>query len=267
MKGTVMVDLSAVWQHLVGSGTEFFDGTEDVIPSTGIEPSAVVFQLIEDFLHLKRSEDGFNEAGGSMVPWYVQFRLGENEDIVPEACLQMAFHLRQVVAGNALPRAMIPWRCGKIETEVHETRRHGRAIDEEMILSEMPTRGRITRVASRSLSLYWRPSAAVRDSVRRTASTTNLASMTFFGLYVGERESSKSAMKTLAPELRALIIIFLSTGPVISTRRSLRSAGAGATFQSPREWRGFHHGSWVRHRSSSVFAALDGDAGVPVGEH
>jgi hypothetical protein len=31
--------------------------------------------------------------------------------------------------------------------------------------------------------------------------------------------SSKSARKTFAPELRALIIIFRSTGPVISTRR------------------------------------------------
>ena len=45
--------------------------------------------------------------------------------------------------------------------------------------------------------------------------------------------SSKSAMKTLAPELRALIIILRSTGPVISTRRSWRSGGAGATRQSP----------------------------------
>ena len=43
-------------------------------------------------------------------------------------------------------------------------------------------------------------------------------------------ESSKSAMKTEAPELSALMIIFRSTGPVISTRRSSRSAGIGATF-------------------------------------
>ena len=46
-------------------------------------------------------------------------------------------------------------------------------------------------------------------------------------------ESSKSAMKTFAPELSALMIILRSTGPVISTRRSSRSAGIGATVQSP----------------------------------
>ena len=46
---------------------------------------------------------------------------------------------------------------------------------------------------------------------------------------VGAFESSKSAMNTLAPELRALMTILRSTGPVISTRRSNRSAGRGAT--------------------------------------
>ena len=39
-------------------------------------------------------------------------------------------------------------------------------------------------------------------------------------------------MKTRAPELSALIIILRSTGPVISQRRSRRSAGAAATRHS-----------------------------------
>ena len=49
---------------------------------------------------------------------------------------------------------------------------------------------------------------------------------------VGVFESSKSAMKTLAPELSALMIILRSTGPVISTRRSRMSPGSGATVHS-----------------------------------
>ena len=44
-------------------------------------------------------------------------------------------------------------------------------------------------------------------------------------LQVGVFESSKSAMNTLAPEFNALMIILRSTGPVISTRRSSKSAG------------------------------------------
>ncbi|MNV53746.1 hypothetical protein D3C71_1459040 [compost metagenome] len=48
----------------------------------------------------------------------------------------------------------------------------------------------------------------------------------------GAVESSKSAMNTLAPELSALITIFGSVGPVISTRRSCSASGIGATRQS-----------------------------------
>ena len=51
--------------------------------------------------------------------------------------------------------------------------------------------------------------------------------------HVGEFESSKSAMNIFAPELSALITIFRSTGPVISTRRSWSSSGTGATRHSP----------------------------------
>src|ERR1035438_157235 len=48
----------------------------------------------------------------------------------------------------------------------------------------------------------------------------------------GVLASSKSASHTLAPEFRALIVIFLSVGPVISTRRSTRP-GAGAAPPPP----------------------------------
>ena len=41
-------------------------------------------------------------------------------------------------------------------------------------------------------------------------------------------------MNTFAPELSALMTILRSTGPVISTRRSIRSAGIGATVHSLR---------------------------------
>ena len=64
-------------------------------------------------------------------------------------------------------------------------------------------------------------------------------------LQVGELASSKSAMKTLAPEFSALITILRSTGPVISTRRSSRSFGIGATF----------------HRSRRIFAVSASNVG------
>ena len=60
--------------------------------------------------------------------------------------------------------------------------------------------------------------------VPRTASRRLIWPSMLFA-QVGELASSKSAMKTLAPQLSALMIILRSTGPVISTRRSCRSAG------------------------------------------
>ena len=68
--------------------------------------------------------------------------------------------------------------------------------------------------------------------VRRAASR-RLTWPAIIASQVGEAASSKSAMKQDAPQLSALMIILRSTGPVISTRRSSRSAGVPATVQSP----------------------------------
>ena len=50
---------------------------------------------------------------------------------------------------------------------------------------------------------------------------------------VGDVASSKSAMYAFTGAFSALMTVLRSTGPVISTRRSTRSAGAGATRHSP----------------------------------
>ena len=52
-------------------------------------------------------------------------------------------------------------------------------------------------------------------------------------VHSGEFESSKSVMYESAPELKALMTILASTGPVISTRRQCSAGGTGAIFQSP----------------------------------
>src|SRR3970040_2160037 len=71
----------------------------------------------------------------------------------------------------------------------------------------------------------------MKSIVRLTASRKlNWPSIMF--AHVGEFRYSKSAMNTFAPELRALITILRSAGPVISTRRSCRLRGTGATLHS-----------------------------------
>jgi hypothetical protein len=49
----------------------------------------------------------------------------------------------------------------------------------------------------------------------------------------GELLSSKSVMYESAPELKALMTILASTGPVISTRRHSSALGSGAMVQLP----------------------------------
>ena len=80
-------------------------------------------------------------------------------------------------------------------------------------------------------SAYTLPSGLVYEMVPAIASRRLIWPSILFA-HVGEFESSKSAMNMLAPELSALITILRSTGPVISTRRSVRSAGIGATVHS-----------------------------------
>src|SRR5436309_2627825 len=67
---------------------------------------------------------------------------------------------------------------------------------------------------------------------RRIASTRLTWPPTMFS-HDGVFASSKSAMKTSAPELSALMTILRSVGPVISTRRRSRSFGSGPILQSP----------------------------------
>src|SRR6478609_11043699 len=99
--------------------------------------------------------------------------------------------------------------------------------------SKCHPRGRITMVASGASvrSAYTLPSSEVKEMSRRMASYRLTWPPTTL-LQCGVLASSMSASQTFAPELSALMVIFRSVGPVISTRRSSRSAGAGATDQS-----------------------------------
>ena len=92
-------------------------------------------------------------------------------------------------------------------------------------------RGRTSSTAVFSASAYFLPSGLVNPIVPSIASRRLIWPSILF-CQVGEFESSKSAMKTFAPEFSALMTILRSTGPVISTRRSSRSFGIGATVHS-----------------------------------
>ena len=87
-------------------------------------------------------------------------------------------------------------------------------------------------VAISSFNLYFFPfSGFSKEIVRLTASKRFFCPLATFS-HVGLSESSKSAINTFTSEFKALIIIFRSTGPVISTLLSRRSFGIGLTCHS-----------------------------------
>ena len=120
----------------------------------------------------------------------------------------------------------------EVEPEVEEARRDRLAVHQDVPLGEVPAaraddqRRRLV-VQAVVLALRSRELDRALDRVDQVRLALDDSSS-----QVGEFASSKSAMKQRAPELSALIIILRSTGPVISTRRSCRSAGTGATRQS-----------------------------------
>ena len=85
--------------------------------------------------------------------------------------------------------------------------------------SRCQPRGRTTIVASSpsGFSAYDFPSSEVKSIIRSSASLRLIWPPIMLS-HSGVLASSKSASQTFAPELRALIVIFRSVGPVISTR-------------------------------------------------
>ena len=151
-----------------------------------------------------------------------------DEDVVPEPRLEVALQLRQVEVRPAAAGDRLPRRVEHVQAEVEQAARHRLAVDEHVALGQVPA----ARADEQRRDLVVQPVALARPG--RARSSARCASIMFCWPstrfdQVGEFASSKSAMKTLAPELSALITIFRSVGPVISTRRSWRSGGASAT--------------------------------------
>ncbi len=212
---------------------ELLDPAEQVVPAAGVQARGVLAQLVQDLVHLEGGEDRLDQDGRpDRAARDAERGLAVDEDLVPEPRLVVRLELGQV----EVRPAPLPQRLGavveQVQPEVEQAGRDRHAVDQHPRLDEVPA-ARPDDAASRSSRRAGTPCprASRRSSVRRTASASAAWPPTTLA-HVGDSASSRSAMNTRAPELSALIIILGSAGPVISTRRSSRSAGAGATVQS-----------------------------------
>lgn len=118
---------------------ELFNDAEDVIPAPTVETRAVLTELVDYLIHFKHRQDGLNQHSTTDgTSWKANDVLREVEDIIPESCLEVGFHLREVeVRSVAILDEFLPV-VEEIETKVEQATRNSFAIDDEMFLLKMP---------------------------------------------------------------------------------------------------------------------------------
>ena len=125
----------AIWKDKVGIVAEFLDDGEDVIPPTAIQARAMIAELIDNLVHLKCRSDGLNQDRTSdSAPWHADVVLRKVEDIVPEASLEVGFHLGQVEvrAGSSLDKLL--GIVEEVEAEVEQAAGDGFSVNGKVLL-------------------------------------------------------------------------------------------------------------------------------------
>ena len=132
-------DGGTVRQHEVGVLAELLDDAEDVVPTATIEAGRVVAQLVDDLVHLEGGEDGLDQHGAADgASRDGQYVLGQVEDVVPQARLQMGLHLGQVEVGAEATRYQLLGVVPEVQAEVEQAAGDGLAVDSEVLFLQVP---------------------------------------------------------------------------------------------------------------------------------
>lgn len=94
-------DLDSVGKKSVGMSLECLDVAENVVPSAAVQSGRVIFQLVENFIHLKDGRECFNEHGGPYAPVVDSshfLRLLKHS--VPYLGFPGVFHFREIEKGS-----------------------------------------------------------------------------------------------------------------------------------------------------------------------
>src|SRR2546430_689636 len=103
----------AIGEHAFGAAAQLLDVAEDVVPAPAVEPGGVVAQLPQDLVRLERREDRLDQDGrADRAARHPERVLRKDEDVVPEARLEMALELREIEVGS---RAARDHRRGGVE--------------------------------------------------------------------------------------------------------------------------------------------------------
>jgi hypothetical protein len=140
----------AVGEDELGPLAEALDHREDVVPAARVEAVGVVAQLEEDLLHLERRGQRLDEHRGADGALGEPERvLAPDEDLVPQAGLEVVLELRQVEVRRRAPVEQPPGRVEREQPEVDEAAADGLVPDLQVLLLQVPA-ARAARAASRA---------------------------------------------------------------------------------------------------------------------
>ena len=118
------------------------DGGEDVVPAAAVEARRVVLELVQELVHLERGEDGLDQARrADGAARQAQLVLRQVERVVPQARLQVRLHLGQVKVRSDADLQRLLRVVEKVQAKVKERAGHGHAVDEQVLLLQMPAAG------------------------------------------------------------------------------------------------------------------------------
>jgi hypothetical protein len=225
-------DLRAVGEQRVLPLPELLDDAEDVVPATRVQPRRMLAQLVEDLVHLEDGEDRLDQARRlDRAARDAQHVLRVAEDLVPEASLEVALHLRQIEEGAVRASRELPRVVEEVEPEVEERGRDGPPVHGDVLLRKVPA----ARAHEERRGLVGEPvlppvgpgelDGAVDDLDEVPLPLDHVApSRRVRVLQVGH-EDAGARVQGVDHHLPV-------DGTVISTRRSRSTSGTGSTFQS-----------------------------------
>src|SRR5580700_9738434 len=126
-------DQGAIGENELRVVSKPFGAAKDIIPTPTIEARRMIAEFVQNLIHLKRGQDGFDKnccpdrASGN-----AQFVLSQVKDVVPEPGFKVAFHFWQVEIRPASSRQQLFGVMKNIEPEIEQPAGNRFAVDEEM---------------------------------------------------------------------------------------------------------------------------------------
>src|SRR5258707_863545 len=133
-------DFRAIGKNEVGAIAEFLDEAENVIPASAVEPRRVLAQFVQNFVHLKRRKNRFDQHRGANGPARnSNIVLREIKDVIPQSRFQMALQLRQIEIRPSSVREQVFSVMEKEQAKIEQAAGDRLAIHQKMLFIQMPS--------------------------------------------------------------------------------------------------------------------------------